>query len=149
MPDGMPPFWTSSPRPGHADRVTPSIRLTQPRPGDLGWIVERHGAVYAEEYGWDGRFDGLVAEVVASFLRKNDPARERVFIARRGDERLGCVMVVAASPTVAKLRLMLVEPHARGLGLGKYRRAGFRLVASEPWDGFGPPTKAETWERRL
>ena len=97
--------------------------LREPRPGDFGWIVERHGAVYAREYGWDATFEGLVAEVVANYLRRHDAARERAWIAERDGERIGCVLLVRRSARVAQLRLLLVEPSARGLGVGA------RLVA--------------------
>jgi DNA-binding MarR family transcriptional regulator/GNAT superfamily N-acetyltransferase len=95
------------------------IKLRRHSPGDMGWVVARHGALYAKEYGWGGRFEALVAEVVAQFLRNFDPRRERAWIAEAGGERLGSVFVVKKNARTAQLRMLLLEPHVRGQGVGR------------------------------
>jgi DNA-binding MarR family transcriptional regulator/GNAT superfamily N-acetyltransferase len=121
------------------------VTLRPHRPGDIGWVIARHGAIYAHEYGWDASFEALVAHIAARFLEQLDPAREACWIAERGGEPLGSVFLVQARDDethqpeegTAQLRLLIVEPSARGLGVGKRlvaqctrfaRQAGYRRV---------------------
>jgi DNA-binding MarR family transcriptional regulator/GNAT superfamily N-acetyltransferase len=98
------------------EKAEPILRA--PRIGDFGWIVSRHGALYAQEYGWDASFEGLCAQIVADFVNNFDPQRARAWIAEMNGENAGCVMLAKDSDEVARLRLLLVDPKARGHGLG-------------------------------
>lgn len=159
------------------------------RAGDIGWVISRHGALYAHEFGWNLEFEGLVAQIAGQFLLRFDPAREACWIAERDGLPLGCVFLVQARDDAsgepergaAQLRLLLVEPSARGLGVGArlvaeceqfgrqagykrirlwtqanllaaraiYRKAGYRLVATEPHHSFGVDLVGENWELML
>ena len=92
--------------------------LREPRPGDFGWIVKRHAELYAQEYQWKEPFEGVCAQIVADFVNKYDPKLERCWIAEMNGENVGCVFVAKDSAEVARIRLLLVDPKARGLGLG-------------------------------
>lgn len=111
--------------------LPPAFSLRTHQPGDIGWLIGRHGALYAQAYGWTSEFEALVARIGAQFLERLDPQREACWIAERSGQRVGCVMLVQArhddsgapESGVGQLRLLLVEPSARGLGIGE------RLVA--------------------
>jgi DNA-binding MarR family transcriptional regulator/GNAT superfamily N-acetyltransferase len=115
----------------------PEPCLRPPRPGDFGWVVQRHGVLYAEEYGWDESFEALVARIVADYMDHRDPKRESAWIAEVDGEPVGCVFCCKKEENVAQLRLLLVEPSIRGMGIGTRlvdecvrfaRRAGYGHV---------------------
>ncbi|MDM0013589.1 bifunctional helix-turn-helix transcriptional regulator/GNAT family N-acetyltransferase [Variovorax sp. J22P168] len=160
---------------------TQAAVLRDPAPGDIGWVVQQHGEIYAREYGWNSDFEALVADIAGQFLRKFQPDWERCWIAELNGERVGAVFVVRKSATTAQLRMLILAPGARGLGLGSrltdeclafarargyrkmvlwtnscltaargiYAARGFRLVKSEPYEGFGQQLVGETWELKL
>jgi DNA-binding MarR family transcriptional regulator/GNAT superfamily N-acetyltransferase len=123
---------------GKAEAKPPAARRTvlrAPVPGDFGWIVKRHAELYAQEYQWTEPFEGLCAQIVADFVNNHDPKRERCWIAEIDGEKAGTVMLVKDSAKVARVRLLLVDPSARGIGLGARltdecirfaRRAGYQ-----------------------
>jgi DNA-binding MarR family transcriptional regulator/N-acetylglutamate synthase-like GNAT family acetyltransferase len=115
----------------------PAYILRAPRPGDFGWIVKRNAELYAQEYQWKQPFEGVCAQIVADFVNKFDAKRERCWIAEMNGENVGCIFLAKDSATVARIRLLLVDPKARGLGLGARlvdeclrfaRRAGYNKV---------------------
>ncbi len=115
----------------------PEVTLRMHRPGDMGWVVQQHGRLYAEEFGWDISFEGMVADIVAQFLKEFAPARERCWIAEIDSKQVGSVFLVRKSDEVAKLRMLLIDPAGRGIGLGKRlvdecivfaRQCGYRKI---------------------
>jgi len=118
------------------DSKTPYLIRTH-QPGDMGWIIHRHGVLYAQEQGWDERFEAEVAEIAARFIHRFDPKRERCWIAEKDGAIVGCIFLVRKTATIGQLRLFLVEPAARGLGIGSRlvaecirfgRQAGYRKI---------------------
>jgi DNA-binding MarR family transcriptional regulator/ribosomal protein S18 acetylase RimI-like enzyme len=114
-----------------------SYILRPPRAGDMGWVVQSNGALYAQEYGWDESYEGLVAQIVADFIKNFDRNKTRCWIAEKDGENIGSVFLGKKSETVAKLRLLIVDPKARGLGIGKRlvdectrfaRQAGYKKI---------------------
>ncbi len=114
-----------------------SFLLRPHRAGEIGWIIHRHGVLYAEEYGFDETFEALVADILARFIQHHDPKREYLWLAEQEGERVGSIMLVDAGEEVAQLRILLVEPKARGRGIGKRlidecldfsKRAGYKKI---------------------
>jgi DNA-binding MarR family transcriptional regulator/GNAT superfamily N-acetyltransferase len=119
------------------ERPPPVVTLRAPVSGDFGWIVQRHGQLYAQEYGWDETFEALVARIVADYADEHDPKRDAAWIAEVNGERVGCVFCMKKEHDVAQLRILLVEPSARGMGIGGRlveecirfaKRAGYKQV---------------------
>lgn len=108
---------------GDSKPHTEPYLLRTHQPGDIGWVIQTHGLLYAEEYGWDESFEALVAEVAAKFIRNFDPKYERCWIAEHHGQRVGSAFIVRENEDTARLRLLIVDPSARGLGIGQ------RLVA--------------------
>ncbi|MFZ0954179.1 MAG: helix-turn-helix domain-containing GNAT family N-acetyltransferase [Candidatus Sulfotelmatobacter sp.] len=104
---------------GDTAEAQTSYLLRPHQPGDMGWIVHRQAILYADEYGWDGTYEALAAEIVAQFIRNYDPKREHAWVAEKDGERVGAVFVAKGSDQIVKLRLLHVERQARGLGIGK------------------------------
>ncbi len=167
--------------PAEASPTIAQATLREPLPGDMGWVVQQHGEIYAREYGWNAEFEALVIDIVARYMRTRQPDWERCWIAELDGQRVGAVFVVRKSKQVAQLRMLILTPQARGLGLGArltdeciafargkgyrkmvlwtnscltaaralYAKRGFRLIKSEPYQGFGQALVGETWELKL
>jgi DNA-binding MarR family transcriptional regulator/GNAT superfamily N-acetyltransferase len=123
-----------------------TVVLRSPLPGDIGWVVQRHGALYAQEYGWDETFEAMVARIMADYGAARDPRREAAWIAEVDGAPAGCVMCVQDDATTARLRVLLVEPGVRGRGVGSRlveeclrfaRRAGYRRMVLLTYDALG------------
>ena len=159
----------------------PSVELRNPQAGDMGWVVQQHGEVYWREYGWDIRFEALVAGIASEFVNKYQADFEKCWIAEVNGVRAGSAFVVRKSKTTAQLRMLILTQQARGIGLGGrlcdeciafarakgykkmtlwtnacllaaraiYVKRGFKLVKSEPYQGFGHDLVGETWELKL
>ena len=121
-----------------ADARPRTVLLRDPVPGDIGWVVQQHGEIYAKEYGWNGEFEALVAEIAAQFVRKFQPASEKAWIAELDGQRVGAIFLVRKSASTAQLRMLILAPQARGLGLGARltdeciafaRRSGYKKIA--------------------
>lgn len=157
------------------------IVLRDPQPGDMGWVIEQHGKIYAKEYGWNWEFEALVAGICADFVKNFQPDWERCWIAEKDGQRIGSVFVVRVDEQTAKLRMLILTPQARGTGLGGrltdeaiafahdkgykqmvlwtnscllaaraiYEKRGFKLIQSEPYQGFGHDLISETWKMPL
>lgn len=128
------------------DRESPRERVVVLRgllPGEIGWVVQRHGALYAQEYGWDDSFEAMVARIMADYAAAHDPRREAAWIAEVDGEPVGCIMCVRDDDATARLRVLLVEPGARGMGVGSRlvdeclrfaKRAGYRRIVLLTYD---------------
>ncbi len=159
----------------------PTVTLRDPKPGDMGWVVQQHGEIYWREYGWDMRFEALVAGIMSSYVTNYQSEFEKCWIAEVDGVRTGSAFVVRQSTSTAQLRMLILTPEARGLGLGGkltdeciafaratgykkmtlwtnscllaargiYVKRGFKLVKSEPYQGFGHNLVGETWELKL
>jgi DNA-binding MarR family transcriptional regulator/GNAT superfamily N-acetyltransferase len=123
---------------GMTDEQPATATLRSPRPGDMGWVVQSHGALYAAEYGFDASFEGLVADIVAKYLAGFDPSRERCWIADMDGRQVGSIFLVKGSDDVAKIRLLIIDPAGRGQGLGHRlvdeaigfaRQCGYRRIS--------------------